>query len=252
VKLVADPQNPRAQALAERLQPLLQKAAQRPELSLVLGGDGFMLEAIRAHDEEAGTFLGLNCGSLGFLLNQVPEDLDQLMGGISAGRFSRVPLPRLVMSGMDHAERPVRGWAVNDIYLERMTGQTARLQISIDHTMVVDRLVADGLVVSTPLGSTGYAYSGGGVPCHPELQLIQVTPISPHHPRLPSVVVPPGSRISVVADDPERRPVRAVADGVEFDRVRQIELTLEPSKLQLAFLEGTDFTRRLVEKLLRH
>lgn len=252
MRLAADPQNQRAVELAKRLRPLLSAAEPMPELVIVLGGDGYMLEAVRRYGHGSETFLGLNCGSLGFLLNRIPSDLEHFVADVSGRAFSRIPLPRLRMRGMDTAGNELKGWAINDIYLERMTGQTARLNLRIDGTPVVEPLVADGLVISTPIGSTGYAYSAGGVPCHPELSLMQVTPISPHHPRLPALVVPPGSHISVETVDPERRPVRAVADGVDTCRIAQLHVTLETSSLSLGFLNGADFTQRLVEKLLRH
>ena len=95
-------------------------------------------------------------------------------------------------------------------------------------------------------------HEAGGVPCHPELSLMQITPISPHHPRMPALVVPPGSRISVETLDAARRPVRAVADGVDTCRVARLEVTLEQSGLSIAFFDKEDFTQRLVAKLLRN
>jgi NAD+ kinase len=116
---------------------------------------------------------------------------------------------------------------------------------------VVERLICDGLLVSTALGSTAYSYSAGGVPCHPQVPALLVTPIAPHVPRLTPMMLPLDAVVELSAVDTHRRPVRAVADGVDLGEVVRMQVKNSEDNVQLAFLTGHDFTRTLVRKVLR-
>jgi NAD+ kinase len=155
-------------------------------------------------------------------------------------------MPRLVAT----SEARVLGHALNDIYLERDSGQTAHLRICVDGSEVVERMVCDGVIVSTALGSTAYALAAGGPAVHFGLHALQLTPIAPHKPRLPTIVLPEGKRIEISVHHPEKRPVRAVADGRDLELVDHVEIALAPERVRLAFFEGHDPTRALIGKLL--
>ncbi len=193
----------------------------------------------------AYTYLGLNCGRVGFLLNE-PEPMDELLERLQRRAWGVHEMPRLVASCGDR----VLGHALNDIYLERDSGQTAHLRICVDGGEVVERMVCDGVIVSTALGSTAYALAAGGPAVHFGLNVLQLTPIAPHKPRLPTIVLPEGKRIDIYVDHPEKRPVRAVADGRDLELVEQVQIALAPERVRLAFFEGHDPTRALIGKLL--
>lgn len=245
--IVTDERNPRAAALRDaissRLGPLPEK------LVLVIGGDGFLLQTVHNHGTDR-TYLGLNAGTLGFLLNDA-EDLDKVVTAINERRLQAWDFPML--SGVAHTTEgqhlPLR--AVNDIYLERSTGQTARLELALEDHVVVDALVSDGMIFSTALGSTGYAFSAGATVCHPTLSTFTVTPICPHRPRLPPITLPSGSTARVTVHAPDRRPVRAVADGREVAEVLSVEVAMADDQLSMAYFEDHDFTARMIALLLR-
>jgi NAD+ kinase len=117
--------------------------------------------------------------------------------------------------------------------------------------MIVDRLVADGVVVSTALGSTAYTYSAGGPACHPTLPILALTAICPHHPRLAPVMLPESAKIRVQVLDVEKRPVRGVNDGRTADGAVGATIRVSPNRVHFAWLEGHDLTTRMVRKIMR-
>lgn len=246
--IAADERNPRAQALAAVLLPLLEPLPDG--LVIAIGGDGYLLHTVYTHGHEP-TYLGLNAGTLGFLLNDA-DDIEEVASAINERRYVTRNFPLLegratTVGGDVH---PLT--AVNDIYLERASGQTARLELMIDGHMAVEALVADGIIFSTALGSTGYAFSAGATACHPTLSTLTMTPICPHLPRLPPLALPRGSRAEVTVLAQERRPVRAVADGRGLEDVVHLEVALaNENRLKMAHLDGHDFTARMIEKLIR-
>jgi len=236
--------------LSERLKERVDLSRLPEDLCVVVGGDGFMLETIRTVG--AGyVFLGINAGRVGFLLNDA-EDFEATVDAIESESWTVHTFPRLSM----RAERTdgnevMEALAVNDVYLERMTGQTAHLQIEIDGVRMVDRLVCDGIIASTALGSTAYHFSASGHACHPGVRAIHLTPICPHSPRLAPLTLPAEAKIAIDMMGGDKRPVRAVADGVSHPHVSRIEIERADVDVRLAFLDGHNFTATLVEKILR-
>jgi len=249
--LVADSRNPRAVAMGEQLTALLPDDLVLPDdFRIVLGGDGFLLRTVAELGLD-NTYLGLNAGHLGFLLNEVsigPELVHALRD-----RTWRVHRHRLLEARLTLADgTDKRRLAINDIYLERSTGQAARLSLQIDGHTVIDALVADGLVFATALGSTAYAFSAGGEPVHPELEVLQVTPICPHAPRITPFALPPSARATVEVIHHEWRPVRAVADGRGVEDVVHVAVGLsETEAVSLAYLPSHDFTHQMLRKIVQ-
>lgn len=248
--LRVDPNNPKAVVLHQRLAAAV-NFEQLPEtLCVAIGGDGWMLQCI----QELGPqfeFLGLNAGHLGFLLNDT-ENLDPVINALNHGTWETHLFPMLEL----RAERPsgdvITTIAANDIYVERRSSNTAQLSVTINDLIVVERMVCDGIIVSTGLGSTAYGYSAGGLPCHPLVRAIQVTPICPHAPRLSPVLLPIDATVIIQSLKSEIRPVAAVADGVECGPVNRISVGRAKQDLSLAFLSGHHFTRTLIRKILRN
>ena len=242
--------NPVARVLSERLRERVNFDDLPDDLCVVLGGDGFMLETIR----EVGAshvFLGINAGRVGFLLND-PEDFESTVEALESQLWTVHTFPRLNMRAEPSKDGTVmNALAVNDVYLERMSGQTAHLQIEIDGVRVVDRLVCDGIIASTALGSTAYHFSASGHACHPGVRAIHLTPICPHSPRLTPLTLPADAKIAIDVIGGEKRPVRAVADGVSHPNIQRMEIQRSDVDVRLAFLEGHNFTATLVEKILR-
>lgn len=247
--ITADPRNKAARALQEALEEALAGQPVDDDLVVVIGGDGFMLHTIAERGFDR-TYLGLNAGRIGFLMNDA-DDPSAVARVLLDGGWSTTDFPVLeaTLACAAGTTRTLR--AINDVVIERSTGQTAHLRLSVDGRTVVDTLVADGLLFSTALGSTAYTFSAGGPACHPTLELLAVTAICPHHPRLAPFLLPETAVAAVEVLMPERRPVRVVADGVASEEVVGVELRVGAPRVTLAWLPGHDFTGRMVTKILR-
>jgi len=219
------------------------------DLAVVLGGDGFLLKTVAKYGRDL-TYLGLNAGRVGFLLNDV-RDWDRVAKQLANKAWTVHTFPVVEATATLTDRSTVTTHALNDIYMERSTGQTAHLRVRTDGELLVERLVADGIIFASALGSTAYAYSAGGAACHPTLEMLQVVPISPHHPKLSPFILPRRSRVEVTVLDVERRPVRAVADGREIEDVTALEVHLHGEGVRLAYLEGRRFTAQMIRKILK-
>lgn len=248
--LVVDDRNPKARKAARRLVAALGDAAPPgPAPTVVVGGDGFLLRTVAARDF-TGTFLGLNAGNLGFLHSDVSDWSDAARMVLDGKWFTYdFPLLRAKIELADGGQST--GLAMNDVYLERSTGQAARIALFVDGREVVGNLVADGLIVATALGSTAYSFSAGGSPAHPLARLLKITPICPHLPRLAAFDLPATVSVRVEVRLQDRRPVRVVIDGAEVGEVRAVEVRTSSRKVRLAFLEGHDFTSHLLDKIVK-
>jgi len=246
--ILHDARNPVATLHAAALRERLDESALDPELVVVIGGDGFLLHTV-SEQGLGKIFLGLNAGRVGFLLNDV-SSWDAVVAALQHNTWRAHRFPVLEANCVSPEGRETMVRAVNDVYLERASGQTARLAVTVDGAVVVDTLVADGIIVSTALGSTAYSFSAGGPACHPALRLLGVTPICPHLPRLSPFSLPETCTISIRVLSSARRPVRAVADGRDVQQVERVDVRVGPDELRLAWLPGHDFTSQMVQKIL--
>lgn len=225
-----------------------------PDLCLVLGGDGTMLKAIHRFGGEK-RYLGVNCGYLGFLMNDAdgaPIDVAQrVLHAVRQDAYTAHCFPRLGVRVRLASEEVMEHRAVNDVYVERHSGQTVHLRVTVDGVVAVERLVCDGLIASTPLGSTAYSFSAGGPAAHPLVRAIQVTAICPHNPRLAPLVLPFTSRVMIEVLDPVHRPARVVVDGAQHGLASRVEARGVGDDVTLCFLEGHDFTATMIRKILK-
>lgn len=168
------------------------------DLVIVVGGDGSMLGAARALSTQSVPVLGINRGSLGFLTDISPDEIEARVGDVLSGHYSveeRFLLEATVVRGADLV---ARGDALNEVVLYR--GASLRM---IEFALYLDGLFvysqhSDGLVVSTPTGSTAYALSGGGPILHPALDAIALVPMFPHTLTSRPIVVAGNSQMRIV------------------------------------------------------
>jgi NAD+ kinase len=210
---------------------------------VVLGGDGTFLRAVRAVAEVDVPILGINLGKVGFLSKAEAGELDQVLAKITEGRFSideRMALEGLILRDglpIDGA----RHVALNDIVVARGSlARVCRLDVAIDDTHLAT-FIADGLVVASPTGSTGYSFSAGGPILDPVSRNLVVTPIAAYLSAIRSVVVSPQQvvRTTVVdayealvsVDGREDIPVR-VGDVVEVHAVERPIRLIAPEGAQ--------------------
>lgn len=205
------------------------------DMVIALGGDGFMLQVQHAMLEARRILpvFGMNLGTVGFLMNEWRADgLDERIA--RAKRFSVSPL-RMEAETIDGQRIALP--AINEVSLLRETRQTAKLEVSLNDRIVLPELVCDGVLVSTPAGSTAYNLSAQGPILPLESGLLAVTPISPFRPRRwRGAILPESARVSIRVLDAVKRPVSAVADQREVRDVRKIDVAIDrASVLTLMF-----------------
>jgi NAD+ kinase len=212
------------------------RSSSPPDLLVLLGGDGFLMESLRLLDHPEVPVFGVNFGSVGFLMNP-RECLPILPALVREGKLREEVHPILeARSVLEEGTRELVR-ACNDLVVERMTRQSLRLEVAIDgHAF--NRYAGDGFILSTPAGSTAYNLAAGGPVVHPLVGGLVMTPLYPHraspfHSVQFSLVLPAASRIRIVASDLPKRSMRVVADGRELERVASVEVSGSDRKLRL-------------------
>ena len=184
-------------------------------------------------------------------MNEVPSSIKRLATLLQDRRWRIMEHPLLEADLVCVNGETRREQAINDVGLFRAGGHACKLRIAVDDQVVVECMSGDGLLVATALGSTGYSFSAGGTPHHPEVPTLLMTPICPHRPKLSPVALPMHSVVQVEVLNADRRPVNAMADGRSVADVSSMKVGYGDDAVKLAYLEGHDYTRNLVEKILR-
>jgi NAD+ kinase len=188
---------------------------------VALGGDGFMLQTLHTFMNTGKPIYGMNCGSVGFLMNELVED------GLPAriARAIRNAVHPLAMVATDADGRVHKANAINEVSLLRQSFQAAKLRISIDGHTRLDELICDGLLVATPAGSTAYNLSAHGPILPIYAPLLALTPISAFRPRTWRGALLP-DRVTVLIEvlEADKRPVNAAADNIEFKSVVEVQV----------------------------
>lgn len=194
-----------------------------PVVILVVGGDGTMLRAIRQHWADGLPFYGLNTGHIGFLLND-PDGHDFWDHDL---RPYRLPLLDVAATGPTGQRRDEV--AFNDCWVERDGGQTAWLELSVNGSIRLRKLVADGLLIATAAGSTGYARAMGASPLPFDAHLLTLAGSNVFSPRdWRPALLPTASVVTVRNLDPVKRPLRGFADGVPLGEVASLTVQVSP------------------------
>ncbi len=216
---------------------------------LVLGGDGTMLQAVReTHSRKRIPLLGINLGRLGYLTEVEPDGLEAALEQLLCGDYDLES--RMMLNGTVYRKsgENQNGWALNDIVISKTESQQILSFLLYVNRKLLNRYLADGMIITTPTGSTGYNLSAGGPIVEPGARLIVLTPICPHTMNQRSIVLSPEDE--VVIEIPAGREGQVQHAAVSFDscvvkirtgdavRIAQSERTTDFIKLSKAgFLE---------------
>ncbi len=191
------------------------------DVVVALGGDGFMLETLHRFLGRGVPVYGMNRGSVGFLMNEYREE--DLPARIAAAQTATVHPLRMLASRQDAPA--VEALAINEVSLLRESRQAAKIRIIIDDKIRLAELICDGVLVSTPAGSTAYNLSAHGPIVPLGANLLPLTPISAFRPRRWRGALLPAEAVVVFEIlDPDKRPVAAVADYTEVREVTRVEV----------------------------
>lgn len=241
--LQADAKNPQARELAAPLEKNHTPASEADFIT-VIGGDGAMLRGIREHWRGRLPFFGINAGHIGFLLN----------GAEHAGSAAFPPcdvifrqLPMLFLEFEDDAGRRHTAHGFNDAWLERLTAQSAWLEIIVNGVPRIPKLVSDGALVATAAGSTAYARSMGASPLladTPAWLLVGSNVLEPAHWR--SALLSPDTTVEIRCLDPKRRPVEGYVDGQSVGEVVRMRARLSrAAAAELVFCASHDMAEKI-------
>jgi NAD+ kinase len=246
IAFVASP-NPEAEEAYKRLSQHYGNAApETADVIVALGGDGFMLQTLHRYMSAGKPIYGMHRGTVGFLMNEYSEE--NLHGRLAAARKTAVH--PLLMEARDGKGQVHRFHAFNEVSLFRQTSQAARLRILVDGKERMAELVADGVLVSTPAGSTAYNLSAQGPIIPINASLLALTPISPFRPRRwHGALLPDTARVEIVVLAPDRRPVAAVADHDEVRGVHAVEVHMDHGlAMNLLFDPGHSLEERILRE----
>jgi NAD+ kinase len=242
-----------ASAGAEAQQALAQLAAlygnhapADADVVVALGGDGLMLQTLHQHMRSGKPIYGMHRGTVGFLMNEF--SIDDLHARLAAARDTLIN-PLLMratdISGIVHLHH-----AINEVALFRQTHQAARLRILIDEHERMPELIADGILVATPAGSTAYNLSAQGPIMPINAALLALTPISPFRPRRWRGALLPNTAVVVIEVlEGDKRPVAAVADHDEARDVRRVEVLSDKTiSMRMLFDPGHSLEERILRE----
>jgi len=222
----------------------------KPNLCLVFGGDGSILRAVEITRDKNIPVLGINLGHVGFLAEAEVEHLDDVIKSIIEKSWSEDERLTLDFKVLKDNNIVFESFALNDVSIEKdIPGHMFDVILEID-SQPVSRLWGDGIICATPTGSTAYAFSAGGPVIWPSVEAMVVVPISAHALFAKPLVVSPDAKIAfeIPADGSKGH---LTADGrrsFDLSPGMRIEIKQSASRIRLARLDNTSFTKRLVNK----
>lgn len=221
-------------------------APEEAEVIVALGGDGLMLQTLHHFMHAGRPIYGMHRGTVGFLMNDF--HVENLRERLAAAKTTVIH--PLLMQARDAEDRVYDHYAFNEVSLFRQMYQAARLRILIDGKERLPELVADGVLIATPAGSTAYNLSAQGPIIPINAPLLALTPISPFRPRRwRGALLPDKAHITMEVLEAYKRPVAAVADHDEVRDVRSVMVRMDHAvTMQLLFDPGHSLDERILRE----
>ena len=222
----------------------------KSNLIIVIGGDGFMLETLKKYNKYKKPFYGINSGNYGFLMNKFSKKINYK--NLLKGRLVAIsPIEMVVKNKTNLIKKSI---AINEISILRQSRQTASLTISNGKKQIIKHLISDGVLISTPAGSTAYNLSVYGPILSIDSNKLSISPISAFRPRRwKGKIVSDKSKIIVKNLNPIKRPISAVADNIEVRNAKTIAIkTNKKIKFNLLFDKNRSLQKKIKLEQLRN
>ena len=219
-------------------------------LIIVVGGDGFMLASLKKYNKYKKPFYGINAGSYGFLMNKFSSK--KTITNLSKAKI--VTIHPLEMSVKNKFNKIKKSIAINEVSILRQSRQTASLEILNGSQKIIKRLISDGILISTPAGSTAYNMSVYGPILNLDSKKLSIRPISAFRPRRwKGRVVGDKSKIKIKNLNPKKRPISAVADNFEVRNAIYINIKINKKiKFNLMYDRNSSLQKKIkIEQLRR-
>ena len=220
------------------------------EVVVALGGDGLMLQTLHQALGRRIPVFGMNCGSVGFLMNEFSND--GLLDRLAAAKPTHITPLAMHVTDTDGTHHDAL--ALNEVSLFRMTYQAVKVEIIVDGLQQMEELICDGILLSTPAGSTAYNLSAHGPILPIDAPLLALTPISPFRPRRwRGAILGNNAVVTFKTRETDKRPVSAVADNVEFKNVAEVIVREDRAhRVTLLFDPGTGLEERVLSEQFRY
>ena len=223
-----------------------QHEAKDADVIVPIGGDGFLLKNLHDFNELNIPFFGLNYGSIGFLMNvKTDENFEKIINSAQ-----EISLKALEMQATDIKGEIFTSIAYNEVSLMRQTHQAAKINIKINNIKRINELICDGVLVSTPAGSTAYNLSAHGSIIPLDSHLLALTPISAFRPRRwRGALLQEKNRINFNIIDYDNRPVSVTSDNTEFRDIKKVEVySSEKNSCKLLFDNNHSMEERILKE----
>ena len=218
-KIIISDKNRKSLKIKKQIISILKnQSLKKANIIIVIGGDGFMLQTLKRNRNKKNIFYGINSGNYGFLMNKFSKK-DIIKNINKSNMISISPLEMSVLG----KNKTKKSLAINEVSILRQSRQAANLSIKNKSTYIMRNLVSDGVLVSTPAGSTAYNLSVHGPILNLNSKKISIAPISAFRPRRwTGKIVSDKSKIIITNLNPYKRPVSAVADNVEIRNAKKV------------------------------
>ena len=250
IQIISD-KNLRSLRIKKTLLNILKKIKlKKSNRIIVIGGDGFMLQTLKRNKKSKGLFYGVNSGNYGFLMNKFSSK-NFVKNFIRSKIVSISPLEMIVKNYKNNTKKHI---AINEVSILRQSRQAASLSISHGSKKIIKELVSDGVLVSTPAGSTAYNLSVHGPILSLNSKKLSISPISPFRPRRwKGKIVGDRSRIVIRNLNPKKRPISAVADNIEVRNAKNIIVkTNQKIKFNLLYDQNRSLQKKIKIEQLRN
>ena len=217
---------------------------------IVIGGDGFMLQTLKRNINSKIFFYGINSGNYGFLMNKFSSK-NIIKNLLNANTVSISPLEMKVKNKNNYIKKSL---AINEVSILRQSRQAATISISQGSRLIIKKLVSDGVLVSTPAGSTAYNLSVHGPILGLNSKKLSISPISPFRPRRwKGKIIKDNSKIIIKNLNSKKRPISAVADNIEVRNAKIISIiTNKKIKFNLLYDQNNSLQKKIkIEQLRR-
>jgi NAD+ kinase len=229
---------------------LNQEQFKKDNLIIVIGGDGFMLQILKKNKNSRKLFYGINSGNYGFLMNKFSSK--NIIKSLSKAKMVSIsPLEMIVKNKSNQTRKSL---AINEVSILRQSRQAASLSIKQGSKQIIKKLVSDGVLVSTPAGSTAYNLSVHGPILSLHSKKLSISPISAFRPRRwKGKIVNDKSKIIIINLDPSKRPISAVADNLEVRNAKSITVkTNNKIKFNLLYDKNRSLQKKIKIEQIRN
>ena len=219
IKIISDTNSKSLKIKSLLIKELSQNIIKKTNIIIVIGGDGFMLQTLKKNKNSKNFFYGINSGNYGFLMNKF--SLKNIIKNLVKPKVITIsPLEMTVKNNINQTKKFL---AINEVSILRQSRQAASLSINYGSKKLIRKLVSDGVLVSTPAGSTAYNLSVHGPILSLNSKKLSISPISPFRPRRwKGKVVNDNLKITIKNLNPTKRPISAVADNIEVRNAKNI------------------------------